>query len=142
MLSSTSLTCTTAPRGNTPLQFTLTVTSTTGAGEFAYRTTPWYRYIDKWSSLTTWLNNEPPVDGDFVVVPDGQAVEMDVSPPKLSVLLVQGVMAFARDVPVLTLDAEYILVFGGTFSRDARQPLVHGAASSSVSCQLSVTVCL
>ncbi len=40
---------------------------------------------------------------------------VDVSTPKLSVLLVQGVLVFATDVPVLNMDAEYIFVFGGTF---------------------------
>ena len=113
VLSSTSVTCVTAPRGSAPLQFSLQVQSTVGGATFAYTPSPWFRYIDKWSSLNTWLNNEPPVTGDFVVVPYGQAVEMDVSPPQLSVLLIQGVMTFATDVPVLNLDAQYILVFGG-----------------------------
>jgi hypothetical protein len=161
------------------------------------------RYLDRWSALTTWLNDEPPVDGDFVVVPHGQAVVrcaparlphqarpcaadlvfpinpqcqqillwsvprplafpcslvffsrgwescaqtpltdrcavpvvhvcawrmclhvtpltppvqlLDVPTPNLSVLLVQGVLVFADDVPELTLDAEYIFIFGGVF---------------------------
>ena len=112
-VSATSVSCVTGPRGTTPLQFTLAVIGSTGRAEQYYRATPWYRYIDKWSALSTWLNNEPPIDGDFVVVPDGQAVLMDVSPPALSVLLVQGVMAFDASAPLLTLDAEYILIFGG-----------------------------
>ncbi len=35
--------------------------------------------------------------------------------PNLSVLLVQGVLVFADDVPQLSLDAEYVFVFGGVF---------------------------
>ncbi len=31
-----------------------------------------YLYIDKWSALTSWKNQEPPVDGDVVWIPDGQ----------------------------------------------------------------------
>jgi hypothetical protein len=47
------------------------------------------RYLDKWSSLTTWADQEPPVDGDTVIIPFGQSVVLDESPPKLFVLLVQ-----------------------------------------------------
>jgi hypothetical protein len=49
-----------------------------------------YLYIDRWSALTSWFNQEPPVDGDFVWVPDGQVILLDVNTPVLTVLLVEG----------------------------------------------------
>ncbi len=71
------------------------------------------RYLDRWSDLRTWLHNEPPVEDDLVVIPDGQTVVLDVSPPRLFVLLVQGVLTFGRQD--LNLDANYILIQGGQF---------------------------
>ena len=69
------------------------------------------RYLDRWSDLRTWLYQEPPVEEDFVVVPDGQTVLLDVSPPKLFVLLIQGRLVFDRQD--LTLNSSYILIAGG-----------------------------
>jgi len=73
----------------------------------------YFRYLDRWSAVTTWANSEPPVDGDTVFVPDGQSVLLDVPSPKLYLLLVQGDMVFDR--VDLTLDAHYIFIYGGTF---------------------------
>ena len=53
------------------------------------------------------------MEDDFVVIPDGQTVVLDVSPPRLFVLLVQGVLTFGRQD--LNLDANYILIQGGQF---------------------------
>ena len=67
--------------------------------------------LTRWSDLHTWLHNEPPIAGDFAVVPPYQTVLLDVSPPPLFVLLIQGTLVF--DQAPLTLDATYILVEGG-----------------------------
>ena len=48
---------------------------------------------------------------DTVVVPLGQAILVDVSPPRLDVVVVEGDMVFDR--MDLTLDANFIFVFGG-----------------------------
>jgi hypothetical protein len=77
--------------------------------------TTFYSYLDKWSDLTTWQDNEPPGEGDTVVVPRGQAVLVDVSPPKLFLVLVQGHMRFDDSKPELAFDAHYITVLGGRF---------------------------
>jgi hypothetical protein len=66
-----------------------------------------------WSDIRTWVNQEPPVEGDFVVIPPFQTVLLDMNPPKLSVLLVEGSLVFDRKD--LALDAGYILMSGGTF---------------------------
>ena len=53
----------------------------------------YFSYLDRWSDLTTWLNNEPPGVGDTVIVPQGQAILVDVSPPRLKLVLVQVIRA-------------------------------------------------
>jgi hypothetical protein len=87
---------------------------------------PVFRYLDKWSALTTWRFQEPPVDGDTVVIPQGQAVLLDVSPPKLFFLLIQGVLIF--DEKDLALDASYIYVQGGLLQIGTEtKPFTHNA---------------
>jgi hypothetical protein len=74
----------------------------------------YFRYLDRWSSLTTWKYQEPPVDGDTVVIPAGQSVLLDVNTPILFLLLIQGVLIVDRQD--LTMDSTYIFVHGGTFT--------------------------
>ena len=47
-------------------------------------------YVDLWSSPFTWKNLTLPVEGDFVVVPKGQTLVLDLKTPILSLILVQG----------------------------------------------------
>ena len=47
-------------------------------------------YVDLWSSRFTWGNGPLPAEGDFVVVPNGQTLVLDVKSPVLSYLLIQG----------------------------------------------------
>lgn len=70
-----------------------------------------YLYVDKWSALTSWLNQEPPVEGDIVWIPDGQVLMLDIETPILTFLLVEGALYFDRDKDV-TLDSYYIFVLG------------------------------
>lgn len=79
-----------------------------------------FRYLDRWSVRSTWMNDEPPSDGDTVLVPMGQAILVDVSPPRLNLVLVQGEMVFdhtllAQPGAPQTFDAHYIAVIGGKF---------------------------
>ena len=71
-----------------------------------------FMYIDRWSDLTTWRNQEPPVAGDLVWIPEGQVILLDVSTPVISMLLIEGELYFdpTRDV---NLDASYVYVNGG-----------------------------
>ena len=71
-----------------------------------------YLYIDRWSALTTWLNQEPPVAGDLVWVPEGQVIMWDVNTPVLNSLLIEGALYVDPEKDV-TLDAYYIFVKGG-----------------------------
>ncbi|XP_022097673.1 fibrocystin-L-like isoform X1 [Acanthaster planci] len=71
-----------------------------------------FYYIDVWSSRYTWGNQDPPVEGDFVVVPAGQTLLLDISTPILKMLLIQGgkVMFDEADIE---LHAENILIVDG-----------------------------
>ena len=89
---------------------------------------PSFRYIDRWSALNTWANNEPPKYNDTVVIPEGQTILMDVSVPLVFVLLVQGVLVWDTTQAGLTLDAYYIWVNGGTFTLGTEaQPMMQTA---------------
>lgn len=93
----------------------------TGRGRaLANQTAVAFRYLDRWSVRSTWMNDEPPSEGDTVLVPMGQAILVDVSPPKLNLVLVQGEMVFdhtqlAHPEEPQTFDAHYIAVIGGKF---------------------------
>jgi hypothetical protein len=49
-----------------------------------------YHYIDLWSRHTTWGGGPLPVEDDLVHVPTGNNVLLDMSPPRLSALIVEG----------------------------------------------------
>jgi len=85
-----------------------------GQGTAMGNSTIYFRYLDLWSARTTWAGNEPPVEGDTVIIPEGQAVLLDVSPPRLFLMLVQGELVFDRKDD-LHLQATYIWVHGGHF---------------------------
>lgn len=53
-----------------------------------------YEYVDLWSRRTTWGGGDPPVEGDMVLVPAGTTVLLDVSPPLLSALVLEGDLLF------------------------------------------------
>lgn len=65
-----------------------------------------HRYIDAWSARTTWGGGLPPVGcGDYavdrectdsVVIPEGQTVLLDISPPRFYLILVEGTLIFDR----------------------------------------------
>jgi hypothetical protein len=56
--------------------------------------------------LNTWLNDEPPVEGDTVVIPSDQAIIIDVPLPRLFLVLIQGFLMFDPNASVpLNLNA-------------------------------------
>lgn len=70
-----------------------------------------FMYIEKWSESATWGGESPPREGDSVFIPKGQNVLLDVSPPRLYALMIEGQLVFEdKD---LTLQAEYIIANGG-----------------------------
>ena len=49
-----------------------------------------YLYIDVWSSEATWGGNPLPVQGDLVVVPEGETLLIDMDTPVIKMLLING----------------------------------------------------
>ena len=61
------------------------------SGEFSYQ------YANLWSRRSTWGGNLPPGEGDSAFIPPGTTVVMDVSPPRLSLLVIRGNLIFDQD---------------------------------------------
>lgn len=55
-----------------------------------YQSSAEFFYIDVWSSPFTWGGGPLPKEGDLVVITPGQTILLDVSTPKLTLLLIQG----------------------------------------------------
>jgi hypothetical protein len=63
-------------------------------------------YIDAWSSRSTWGGSPPPTGCGFyqddsqctdsVVIPEGQVVLLDISPPRFYLILIEGKLVFHR----------------------------------------------
>lgn len=70
-----------------------------------------FQYIDVWSSPFTWGYKSPPGKGDFVQIPTGQTILLDMDTPVFSILVISGELIF--DEKDLTLNAEKILVVDG-----------------------------
>jgi type VI protein secretion system component Hcp len=43
-----------------------------------------------WSSTNSWGGNNPPGEGEIVVIPAGMTILLDQSTPTLKMLLIQG----------------------------------------------------
>ncbi len=69
-----------------------------------------FEFANLWSSPTTWGGAPPPQAGDSVFLPAGITVVLDVSPPPLVALLLDGTLKFCNLAPQLALTASYILV--------------------------------
>ena len=95
-VSATQIACTTTPRASIQaVSVVVTIGGPAGGGVALYDASKvFFRYLDRWSALTTWQYNEPPVEGDTVWVPVGQSILVDVIPPPLNLVLVEGEMVF------------------------------------------------
>ena len=72
-----------------------------------------FEYIDLWSSVFTWGMENLPGPGESVHVRTGQTVLLDISPPLLNLLVIEGSLIFS-DTQDLHLQAKYIFVNNGT----------------------------
>ncbi|CEM30506.1 unnamed protein product [Vitrella brassicaformis CCMP3155] len=123
-----TLTCTTKARDPQQMQTFSTDVLIKGRGQAMVKSpeTVFFRYLDKWSDVRTWKDFEEPAENDFVVIPDGQAVLLDMSPPKLEMLLIHGM--FVWDRQDLKLEATYIWVSGGIWELGTEaEPFVNNA---------------
>jgi len=66
--------------------------------------------VSKWSDAASWPSGSVPVAGERVTIAAGRTITLDVSPPALDGLLVEGELEFARTD--LDLVADWILVKG------------------------------
>ena len=64
-----------------------------------------------WSDPATWPNRKVPVAGDKVVIEQNQQVVLDVTPPALNGLTINGKLSFANNKDV-ELTTEWIMVHG------------------------------
>ena len=65
----------------------------------------------RWSDPATWPDRKVPVAGDKVTIAEGKDVVLDVSPPALDGLTIDGKLSFANNGD-LELTTEWIMVHG------------------------------
>jgi cell migration-inducing and hyaluronan-binding protein len=65
----------------------------------------------KWSSPSTWPNKKVPAAGDKVVIANDKNVILDVSPPALNGLTINGKLTFAENAD-LELTTEWVMIHG------------------------------
>src|SRR6187200_298939 len=64
-----------------------------------------------WSNPATWPNKKVPAAGDKVEIASGKEVILDVSPPALGGITINGKLTFADNAD-LELSTEWIMVHG------------------------------
>ncbi len=80
----------------------------------------------RWSDRATWPNKKVPVAGDKVDIASGKEVILDVSPPALGGLTINGKLSFA-DKSDLELTTEWIMVHGELEIGTEAKPFTHKA---------------
>src|SRR5262245_59205379 len=65
----------------------------------------------RWSDPATWPSRKVPAAGDKVTIPDGKHVVLDVTPPALGGLTIDGKLSFANTADV-ELTTEWIMLHG------------------------------
>jgi cell migration-inducing and hyaluronan-binding protein len=66
---------------------------------------------NRWSDPATWPNRKVPVAGDKVIIARDKDVVLDVSPPALGGLSIDGKLTFSNDAD-LELTTEWIMLHG------------------------------
>src|SRR5688572_8503328 len=80
----------------------------------------------RWSDPATWPNNAVPAAGEQVSIAAGQEVVLDVSPPALGGITINGKLRFA-DESDLELSTEWIMVHGELQIGTEANPFTHKA---------------
>lgn len=84
-----------------------------------------------WSDPATWPSNAVPAEGDSVTIDEGMNVILDVSPPTLAGLTVEGTLSFG-DNDDIELTTEWIAVSGELYIGTAEAPYSHNATITLV----------
>lgn len=72
-------------------------------------------YIDRWSSPLTWRDGIVPRDGDSVHLVRGRNILLDISPPQLFLIVLEGSLVFENEPTAnLRLQYSYFFVRQGT----------------------------
>ncbi len=79
-----------------------------------------------WSALSTWADGKVPAQGDIVSIASGKNVVLDVSPPALNGMTINGKLSFA-DKSDLLLRTEWIMVHGELAIGSEAKPYTHKA---------------
>ena len=79
-----------------------------------------------WSDPATWPNHKVPGAGDKVTIERGKHVVLDVSPPGLGGVMVEGTLSFA-DNSDLELTTEWVAVHGELDIGSEAKPFTHKA---------------
>ena len=79
-----------------------------------------------WSDAATWSGGAVPQAGGIVTIASGQQVLLDVSPPALGGMTINGTLRFA-DESDLALSTEWIMVHGELEIGTEAQPFTHNA---------------
>src|SRR5918999_2816642 len=79
-----------------------------------------------WSDPATWPNNKVPAAGDKVEIASGKEVILDVSPPSLNGVTINGKLTFA-DKSDLALTTEWIMLHGELAIGTEAKPHAHEA---------------
>ena len=109
-----TITCITGPRNPEDVVESKIVVTVGGKGASVADDNVEFQYIDNWSALTSWKNQEQPIDGDAVWVPDGQVILLDEPTPNLAFLLIEGSLILDRSKD-LSIDSNFIFILGGYF---------------------------
>lgn len=84
--------------------------------------------VKLWSDVNTWGGARLPLAGEVVVIPAGMDVQLDIDPPALGGLIIDGSLTLAeRDTQ---LSAAYITVKGTLSAGTTAQPFAHHATIS------------
>jgi len=81
----------------------------------------------RWSDPKSWPSGKVPVAGEAVTIARGRSITLDVSPPALRSLTINGKLSFA-DVHDISLTTEWIYVPGGELEvGSGAKPFIHKA---------------
>ena len=122
--STTEIVCsTTAHTGSNSYDIVVNVV---GTGLATGTNIPQFRYVNLWSSPATWgcssgtfeeCEGAPNADGHAVEIGPGNEILLDVTTPVLSLLLIrEGALVWDISKDNLQLNAEYIVIVGGSFT--------------------------